>query len=199
MVAVSKTVDTNYIAQAIAAGIHDFGENRTQLFVPRQQEFCNERWHFIGRIQTNKLKDIVGRAHLIHSIASLRALEATNKYAQKQESTQAVLLEVNVSEEESKDGFCAADLPAVLEQARALPAVEIKGLMTMAPVKQNANDTKPRKTFAALRTLRDSLVPICAQAPNISLNELSMGMSNDFEDAVKEGATIVRIGQRLWS
>lgn len=199
VVAVSKTVDTSEIQDAIAAGIHDFGENRSKPFSEKLLAFPEERWHFIGHIQTNKLKDIVGKAHLIHSVATERALLAIDKLAQNQQIRQQVLIEVNVSGEASKDGVSATELPSLLEKASKLLHLEVKGLMTMAPILQGKQDDTARNTFATLRKLRDNLVPDFADADNISLNELSMGMSDDFEDAIQEGATIVRIGRRLWS
>lgn len=199
LVAVSKTVGAEEIQTAQSAGIHDFGENRTNLLAERQQAFRNEHWHFIGRIQTNKLKEVVGRACLIHSVASEHALEVINKLALKQSIQQRVLIEVNISGEESKDGVSANALLQLLELASTLPGVKVEGLMTMAAVLTSEEDTTAGRTFAALRELRDNLVPVFEDAENISLNELSMGMSDDFEDAIKEGATIVRIGRRLWS
>lgn len=199
LIAVSKTVGISEVEQAIKAGIHDFGENRTQLFQEKQQAFAQEHWHFIGRIQTNKLKEVVGKASLIHSAASEHALEVMNKLAQKNKVQQAALIEVNVSGEESKDGISAAEAPALLEYASTLENVTVEGLMTMAPLQHSSSDRTARTTFAALRELRDNLVPIFKGADNIRLNELSMGMSDDFEDAIYEGATMVRIGRRLWS
>lgn len=199
MLAVSKTVGLEEVQEAARLGIHDFGENRSQMLLQKQTALPSEHWHFIGRIQTNKLKDVVGRAKLIHSVASEHAFEVINKLALKQQICQSVLLEVNVSGEDSKDGVSAAGAPALLEFARELPGVSVEGLMTMAPLEPSASESTARSIFAKLRELRDNLVPIFEGVPNIRLNELSMGMSDDFEDAVKEGSTIVRIGRRLWS
>jgi pyridoxal phosphate enzyme (YggS family) len=211
VVAVSKTVGIPEVAGAIQAGLHDFGENRTKLFLEKQEAFPGERWHYIGNIQTNKLKDVVGRAHLIHSVATLRALEAIDRLAGAgtgaeaeagagaERQLQRVLIEVNVSGEASKDGARPAEVPALLEAAAKAAHIKVEGLMTMAPLKETEHDSTARRTFAALRELRDNLVPIFEGAENISLNELSMGMSDDFADAIQEGSTIVRIGRRLWS
>lgn len=199
LVAVSKTVGSEEVAEAIQAGIHDFGENRTKLLGERQLLFPNERWHFIGRIQTNKLKEIVGKASLIHSIASKHALDVTSKLALKENINQAVLIEVNMSGEESKDGIGAEEASGLLEYATQLQGVRVEGLMTMAAPKTSVTDPSARNTFAALRTLRDNLAAVFNDTENISLNELSMGMSDDFEDAIQEGATIVRVGRRFWS
>ncbi|MCL2528956.1 MAG: YggS family pyridoxal phosphate-dependent enzyme [Coriobacteriia bacterium] len=199
LVAVSKAVGIPEIETAIKAGISDFGENRTHSLREKQNLLPSKRWHYIGHIQTNKLKDLVGRAHLIHSVASLRALNAISRLAEQQEINQKILIEVNVSGEESKDGLAPSELPNFLEAASTTQNIEVKGFMTMAPLLESAEDKTARQCFAALRELRDNLVPIFAGAENISLNELSMGMSGDFSDAIQEGATIVRIGRRLWS
>lgn len=199
LVAVSKTVGLAEVEQAIQAGINDFGENRSQLFTQKQEAFAHARWHFIGHIQTNKLKDVVGKAALIHSVTSQHALAVISRLALEQQIKQDILIEVNVSGEASKDGISAAELPRLLEAAANTQAVEVKGLMCMAPVLQSAQDLSARRSFAALRELRDNLVAVFAGVENISLNELSMGMSDDFADAIMEGSTIVRIGRRLWS
>jgi pyridoxal phosphate enzyme (YggS family) len=199
LVAVSKTVGVAEIQGAVHAGIHDFGENRTGCLAQKQQAFLDERWHFIGSIQTNKLKDVVGRASLIHSVASLHALEVISRLACAQQLCQALLIEVNISGETSKGGVAASDVAQLLEAASQLPSIEVEGLMTMAPIALSEKDQTARRTFAGLRQLRDNLVPVFKGTENISLNELSMGMSDDFEDAIQEGATIVRVGRRLWS
>ncbi|MCL2807556.1 MAG: YggS family pyridoxal phosphate-dependent enzyme [Coriobacteriia bacterium] len=199
MVAVSKAVDVPQVQAALEAGIHDFGENRTKALRERQQAFPRQNWHYIGHIQTNKLKDVVGRACLIHSVANERALETIGRLAKEQDACQSVLLEVNVSGEESKDGVRADELPQLLERASTISHIAVKGLMTMAPRLLTSEDTVARHTFVALRELRDKMVSVFDGAENISLNELSMGMSNDFVYAIQEGATIVRIGRRLWS
>ena len=199
LVAVSKAVGIPQIEAAIKAGVSDFGENRTQSLREKQSLLPSQRWHYIGHIQTNKLKDLVGKTYLIHSVASLRALAAISKLAEQRGVRQNILVEVNVSGEESKDGLETSEVPGFLEVASSTPSVEVKGFMTMAPLLESAEDKTARQCFAALRELRDNLVPVFTGAENISLNELSMGMSGDFSDAILEGATIVRIGRRLWS
>ncbi|MDR2035761.1 MAG: YggS family pyridoxal phosphate-dependent enzyme [Coriobacteriales bacterium] len=199
LVAVSKTVGVAVIEEATRLGIHDFGENRTKVLLEKQQGFPNERWHFIGHIQTNKLKEVVGRAILIHSVASKHALEVINTLALARGVCQSVLIEANVSGEASKDGATPAEVPGLLEYASTRAGIEVKGLMTMAPMLLSHHDDTARSTFAALRELRDNLVPVFSGSDNISLNELSMGMSDDFGAAILEGATIIRIGRRLWS
>jgi len=199
LVAVSKAVGIPEIQSAIEAGICDFAENRSQSLIEKQGFLPTQNWHFIGHIQTNKLKDVVGRASLIHSVVTERALETISRLALKLGICQSILVEVNVSGEASKDGISTKEAPGFLESASTKQGIAVKGLMTMAPILQSKEDKTARQSFAALRELRDNLVPIFAGAENISLNELSMGMSDDFSDAIKEGATIVRIGRRLWS
>jgi len=199
LVAVSKAVGIPEIQSAIDAGICDFAENRSLSLIEKQGALPNLNWHFIGHIQTNKLKDVVARAGLIHSVVTERALETANRLALKLGICQNILVEVNISGEASKDGISPKEVPGFLQTASTLQGIAVKGLMTMAPILASKEDKTARQHFAALRELRDNLVPIFAGAENISLNELSMGMSDDFTDAIQEGATIVRIGRRLWS
>ena len=195
LVVVSKTVGFKEIAAAIDAGVHDFGENRTNLFKEKHDTYPNEHWHFIGSIQTNKIKDIVGRAALIHSVASERALTAIAKRAQFLGITQDLLIEVNVSGEESKDGIAPDLLGRLLDLATGLEGIKVRGLMTMAP---QGDEQRIRAAFRGLRELRDSCVVSNEAFERVQLRELSMGMSDDFSLAVEEGATIVRIGRSIW-
>jgi pyridoxal phosphate enzyme (YggS family) len=196
IVAVSKTVGLEEVARAIEAGIHEFGENRTNLFNAKRDAFPAERWHFIGSIQTNKIKEFVGRAALVHSVASERALRGVAKRAQSIGVTQRLLLEVNVSGEPSKDGVVPAELPDILTVASGLEGIKVCGLMTMAP---QGDKAAARLTFSGLRELRDRYAPRFEMTGRIQLCELSMGMSEDYPLAVEEGATIVRIGRSIWA
>jgi pyridoxal phosphate enzyme (YggS family) len=195
LIAVSKTVTALEIAAAIEAGIHDFGENRTKLFTRRQELFSTERWHFIGSIQTNKIKDFVGRAALVHSVASERVLMGIARRAQALGLVQRLLIEVNVSGEQSKDGLRPELLPFLLEKAIGLAGIEVAGLMTMAP---QGEPSAARAAFSALRRLRDDCVASLGEGEGLRLRELSMGMSEDYPIAIEEGATIVRIGRSMW-
>ncbi|MDR2492767.1 MAG: YggS family pyridoxal phosphate-dependent enzyme [Coriobacteriales bacterium] len=212
VVAVSKTVGHAEIAQAVTAGIHDFGENRTALFSERRDAFPQERWHFIGSIQTNKVKDFAARASLVHSLASERALAAIERRIAEHESHQGatgafpapepgstlvqdVLIEVNVSGEPSKDGVAPAELERMLVTVPQYRHLQVRGLMTMAP---QGDAKRARSTFRALRVLRDDLAARIGALPNVELRELSMGMSEDYVIAVEEGATILRIGRKVW-
>ena len=193
IVAVTKTVGIPEIGAAIAAGMRDFGENRAQEFVGKQALFPQVRWHFIGSLQTNKVKDVVGKAALIHSVDSSRLLEHIARRAEQLEIVQPVLIEVNVSGEESKHGISAGDVRELLVEASSLPCVEVQGLMTMAPL---GRPEDARWVFRDLRELRDSLREMPLNG--VELDELSMGMSNDFRVAVEEGATIIRVGRIIF-
>jgi pyridoxal phosphate enzyme (YggS family) len=195
VVAVSKTVSRAEVACAIEAGIHDFGENRTALFNEKRAAFPDERWHFIGSIQTNKIKDFVGRAALVHSVASERALLGISKRAVQLGVVQRLLLEVNVSGEASKDGVVPELLPNLLQRCVGLGGIEVCGLMTMAPQGEPA---VARDAFRGLRELLEGCNATAEVTKWPRLSELSMGMSEDFTLAVEEGATIVRIGRSIW-
>jgi PLP dependent protein len=193
IVAVTKTVGVPEVTAALAAGIRDFGENRVQEFLGKYGLFPAARWHFIGTLQTNKVKDVVGRACLIHSVDSLRLLSHIERRAAERGVSQPVLLQVNIAGETSKHGMATAELEDVLEEASHMESVEVRGLMTIAPLAR-AEDV--RWVFRELREVRDSLR---ATLPDrVELDELSMGMSGDFRVAVEEGATIVRIGSALF-
>ena len=193
VVAVSKTVGVDEVRQAILAGAHDFGENRAQEFTGKQCLFPEERWHFIGSLQTNKVKQVVGRATLIHSIDSLRLLQAVDARARELGVVQPVLLEVNVSGERSKHGFAFDEAEEVVRSAGGLPGVLLRGLMTMAPL---ARPESVRWVFRETADWMGRLQSMHCDA--VELTELSMGMTNDFPVAVEEGATIVRVGRAIF-
>lgn len=193
IVAVSKTVGLDEIDEAVSCGIHDFGENRARPFGGKVDTFPGERWHFIGKLQTNKLRDVVGRALLIHSVDSLHLIEQLGQRVEKRGTNQHILIEVNVSGEESKAGFAPDEVREALDLARTFPHVRVDGLMTMAP---QGDQIVARQTFAGLRRLRDELAPDYSE--NVNLTELSMGMSEDFEVAIEEGATIIRVGRMIF-
>ncbi len=200
LMAVSKTVGLGDVQAAIEAGVHDFGENRTAEFKRKHDAYPDQNWHFIGRIQTNKLKDVVGRACMIHSVASVHAAQAINKIAAKQDIVQPILLEVNVSGEESKDGFSPDEIANAIEQCAAFNNVEVRGLMTMAPLGEL--DTAKRvfkRLYQIEEELKVSYNSNDCNFKNIALDELSMGMTQDFIEAVQEGSTIVRLGRSIFA
>ncbi len=196
LMAVSKTVGIEEVQAAIDAGVHDFGENRAQELQKKSAAYPNENWHFIGRIQTNKLKEIVGTACMIHSVSSIHVLDAIQKQAAKKDVVQKVLIEVNVSGEESKDGFVEADVEDALEHATELPNVEVCGFMTMAPLGEL---DVARQVFRRLREIRDKYKVLFVNSDNVKLTELSMGMTQDYTEAVEEGATVVRLGRSIFA
>jgi pyridoxal phosphate enzyme (YggS family) len=194
IVAVTKTVSIEEIRHAYSLGIRDFGENRVQEFLGKYGLFPEARWHFIGSLQTNKVKDVVGRVFLIHSVDSLKLLSAIDRKAAEFGVIQPVLLQVNVSGEASKHGMRPVDVADVLVEAMRMENVEVRGLMTMAPFGR-PEDARP--VFSALRELAGSLGEM--RADGVELEQLSMGMTNDYRVAVEEGATIVRVGRALFN
>jgi len=196
LVAVSKTMPAEVVRDAIEAGISDLGEN----YIQEAKEKINVlaaypvTWHFIGHLQSNKAKYAVRLFDLIHSVDSLKLAQELNKYAQKNDKIQAILIQVNVAKEASKSGVYVEDAVQLLKEVSRLENIVVKGLMTMPPY-FNAPE-KARPFFTALRELRDQIK--MEAIPNISMDELSMGMTGDFEAAIEEGATIVRIGTAIF-
>ena len=193
IVAVTKHVGVPEVKDALLAGVQDMGENRVQEFEGKHGLFPEIRWHFIGHLQTNKVKDVVGKAYLIHSIDSMKLLKFVDRKAFDAGVVQPLLLQVNVSGEQAKHGFDPVVLGEVLDEAASLENIRVKGLMTMAPISR-AEDV--RWVFRELRELRDSLG--AKACDGVELGELSMGMTNDFEVAIEEGATIVRVGRAIF-
>lgn len=193
LVAVSKTHPPETVTEAAACGLQLFGENKVQeaaAKIPR----CPGHlfWHLVGHLQRNKVGPAVELFELIHSVDSLRLLETIDRACDAVGKTQKVLLEINVSGESSKFGLKPEDAPAVLEAANQLPRVEVRGLMTMPPFTEEIEKARPH--FRRLRELRDGW----EQSLGVRLPELSMGMSHDFEVAIGEGATIIRVGTALF-
>ena len=193
LVAVSKTYPAEAIRELFATGQGAFGESRVQEALPKVEALPpGIEWHFIGHLQTNKIRKVVGQFALFHGVDNQNLALQMNRIAGELGVTANVLLEVNVSGEESKFGFDPSTLPAVLENLAPLPYLRIRGLMTMAPYSDNPEEARPY--FAKLRELRDRL----ATESGLPLPELSMGMSGDFEQGIAEGATIVRVGSAIF-
>ncbi|MEN9469267.1 MAG: hypothetical protein RL630_1000 [Verrucomicrobiota bacterium] len=193
LVAVSKTYPAEAIRELFATGQGAFGESRVQEALPKVEALPPEiEWHFIGHLQTNKIRKVVGRFALFHGVDNENLAVQINRIAGELGVTANVLLEVNVSGEESKFGFAPENLPAALENLAPLPFLRIRGLMTMAPYSDNPEEARPY--FAKLREIRDRL----AEDTGLPLSELSMGMSGDFEQGIAEGATIVRVGSAIF-
>ena len=179
LVAVSKTQPADAVKEALAAGQTIFGENYAQELRDKARAVEGARWHFIGPLQRNKVKYVVGVAELIHSVDSLPLLEEIASRAAKLNLTQRCLIQVNVGEEPQKSGISVEELPALM--AAFKPPLQLEGLMCIPPA-----DADPLPYFRKLRSLRGDL------------KELSMGMSADYEEAIKEGATLVRVGTALF-
>ncbi|MBQ3906861.1 MAG: YggS family pyridoxal phosphate-dependent enzyme [Lachnospiraceae bacterium] len=195
LIAVSKTKPLEDLREAYAAGARDFGENKVQELVDKMPEMPSDiRWHMIGHLQRNKVKYIVGKVYLIHGVDSLRLAQEISKEAVKQGVTVNILMEVNIAEEESKFGITTDEAPALAEEIAALPGISLKGLMTIAPYVTNPEEN--REVFAKLRQLA---IDISAKnIDNVTMNVLSMGMTGDYEVAVEEGATFVRVGTGIF-
>jgi pyridoxal phosphate enzyme (YggS family) len=196
LVAVSKTVPVNRVRQAIDAGVTILGENYVQEARTKFNDLATYpvSWHFIGHLQSNKAKYAVRLFDLIHSVDSLKLARELDKQSHKIDKIQEVLIQVNISEEASKSGISVKDTYNLLKDISLLENLSVKGLMTMPPY-FNAPE-KVRPYFTALRGLRDRLEQ--QGLLNIHLSELSMGMTGDFEAAIQEGATLVRIGTAIF-
>lgn len=194
LVAATKSVSVERIRESLAAGLTVLGENRLQEALPKIQALRNEpvRWHFIGQLQRRKVRDVVGRFELIHSVDTTDVAEEIDRRAQAAGITQAVLLEVNLGAEKTKAGFCPDELEHALPFFANLVHIDVKGLMAIPPPASDPEQTRPY--FRALRELALTL----SRQSNASLAELSMGMSNDYVVAVEEGATMVRVGTAIF-
>lgn len=195
LIAVTKTVESDIINEAVRFGITDIGENRVQELLRKYEDIPNNvNWHLIGHLQKNKVKYIIDKAALIHSVDSFELAAEINKQALKIGKIQKILVQVNVSGEESKYGVKPEECLELCQKISMLSNVHIEGLMTMAP--HLAGENEIRKVFKGLRQI--SLDIIKENMDNISMNELSMGMSNDFEIAIEEGATLIRVGTSIF-
>ena len=196
LVAVSKTMPAEVIREAIEAGVTDLGENYIQEAKEKFHALATypATWHFIGHLQSNKAKYAVRLFDLIHSVDSLKLAKELDKFAGKIDKIQSILIQVNVAREDSKSGVYVEGTVQLLREISRLENISVKGLMTMPPY-FNAPE-KVRPFFAALRELRDKIIK--EAIPNVSMDELSMGMTGDFEAAIEEGATMVRIGTAIF-
>lgn len=197
LVAATKYVEASRVLDAIRVGLTICGENRWQEAQAKMQavgEREDVEWHFIGRLQRRKLKSLVGRFTLIHSVESLEQAEEIQRRADERRTSQAILLEVNVGGEESKGGFSPDALPSAILQIDTFSSVCVQGLMTIPP--WNPDPELARPYFQRLRQLAERISSLSLQ--RVRMRELSMGMSNDFEVAVEEGATLARVGTALF-
>ncbi len=187
LISVSKAIEPEAVESALAARQTIFGESKVQEARAKIPLVSSRaRWHLVGHLQTNKARDAVALFEVIHSVDSFKLADELNKWSERAGKTQAILLEVNVSGEASKFGLKPEDLESTLKAVNQLPRVDVRGLMTVAPYLKEAAEARP--FFRRLRQLRDTF----------GLRELSMGMSHDFEVAIEEGATMVRIGSAIF-
>ena len=196
LIGVTKYVSAQVARALVEAGLLDLGESRPQELWAKSESLMDLpiRWHLIGHLQRNKIRRTLPLAACVHSVDSLRLLLAIDQEAGFVGRTNDVLLEVNVSGDAAKHGFQPGEMEPLLPQVAALPHVSVRGLMAMAALEGGPD--RARRDFAALRELRNRLTPQCP--PSVSLGELSMGMSGDFDIAIEEGATMVRVGSALF-
>lgn len=195
LIAVTKNRDLSDIEEAVRAGLYCLGENRVQEFVKKCENIGVEgaEWHFIGHLQTNKVRSVAGRVELIHSIDSLRLAEAVNEVAVKRNICQKVLIQVNASGEKTKGGFLPSDLLEAVQYCEKQEGLKLTGLMTIAPLAEDPEDTRP--VFKKLRELMQEVKTALSLS---EMRDLSMGMTDDYGVAIEEGATIIRIGRAIF-
>ncbi len=194
LIAVSKTKPVQAMNEALTCGITDFGENRVQELLEKLPNLQGSpHIHLIGHLQTNKVKSVIGKTDLIHSVDSLKIAKEISKQSQAADIQTDVLLQVNIGMDPNKFGFKKEELPQVLESIATLPAIQVRGLMTVPPI-----ETDFEKTRAHFRSLYKVFIDIPQIYDNIKMEYLSMGMSGDFEIAVEEGANMVRVGSAIF-
>lgn len=196
LLAVTKTVDVDKVLEAIENGVTDVGENKPQELA-RKYEVIGDKvnWHLIGSLQTNKVKYIIDKVYMIHSLDRIALCEEIQKRAEKIHKTINCLVQINISKEESKHGIYKEDaIDFIKEVANNYNNIKIKGLMTMAPFTENKDEV--RKVFRGLKELAVEIDKL--NINNVSMEYLSMGMSNDYEIAIEEGSNIVRVGTSIF-
>lgn len=195
LIAVSKTKPVSMIEEALQTGILDYGENKVQEIVEKYPKLPgNLRWHMIGHLQRNKVRQVIDKACLIHSVDSLRLAEQIEADSAHIGITSDILLEVNVAREESKYGFFVEEVEAAIDSIRHFKHVNIRGLMTIAPFVENPEENRP--VFKKLYEL--SVDMKSKNIDNVTMSVLSMGMTNDYEVAIEEGATMIRVGTGIF-
>ena len=194
MLAATKTVDIDTINYAISKGIDYIGENKVQELLSKNDGISPVHKHLIGHLQTNKVKDIIDKVELIHSVDSLKVAKEISKQAVKNNLSMDILLEINIGDEESKYGFKPTELEEALKEISLLDNVRIKGLMAIPPICNNSEENRKyfREMYKLFIDIRDKKID------NVSMDILSMGMSDDFDVAVEEGANLIRLGTALF-
>ncbi len=195
LIAVSKTMPVEAIRDAMACGMVDFGENRPQELRDKQAEITEPlRWHMIGALQTNKLKYVIGKTTLIHSVDSVHLAEAIEEMSAKKDLVTEVLLEINIAGEESKHGITPEELEGFVREMTRFSHIKVRGLMTVAPYTEVAEENR-----VYFRKMKQLMVDINSKnIDNVYMDMLSMGMTGDYEIAVEEGATLVRVGTGIF-
>ena len=195
LIAVSKTKPLEFVREAYEAGARDFGENKVQDLLDRIDALPSDiRWHMIGHLQRNKVKYIIGKVAMIHSVDSLRLAEEISRESVKHQVDTDILIEVNVAGEESKFGVSVEEAPQLVEDISRMPAVHVRGLMTIAPFVENAEEN--RQYFRKLKQLSVDIER--KNIDNVNMTALSMGMTGDYSVAIEEGATCVRVGTGIF-
>lgn len=195
LITVSKTNPVVSLKEAMDCGVHIFGENKVQEMLEKQQELPDTlQWHMIGHLQRNKVKYIMGKVALIHSVDSLKLAQEISKEAGKQGTEEDILVEINVAEESSKFGITTEEALQLVEDISKLPHVHIKGLMTIAPFVAEPEENRP--VFRALKKLSVDIAK--KNIDNVTMDVLSMGMTNDYQVAIEEGATMIRVGTGIF-
>lgn len=195
LIAVTKTIDNDKVNEAIALGVTDIGENRVQEIEKKYDEIKGDvNWHMIGHLQSNKVKYIIDKVCLIHSLDRKSLAKEIQKRAKQNDMVAEVLVQVNVSEEETKFGLKVDQVMSFMENMKNYPNIKVKGLMTMAPHEEDTEKTRP--VFKKLRELSEEIES--KNFENVEMKHLSMGMTNDYEIALEEGATLVRVGTGIF-
>lgn len=194
LLAVSKTKPISDILEAYNAGVRDFGENKVQELISKREELPNDiRWHLIGKLQTNKVKYIVGNVYLIHSLSSIKLLNKIESEYGKKDLVANVLIQINIGREESKSGVLEEDVEELILAAEQCEHVKVKGIMVIIP---KGDEVSNRYYFKKSRKIFDNLRE--KNFKNVSMEILSMGMTSDFQAALNEGSTLVRIGSGIF-
>lgn len=194
LICVSKTRQIHEMKEAYAAGARDFGENKVQELIEKYDSFGEDiRWHLIGHLQRNKVKYIVGKVHLIHSLDSIRLLQEIEKRYVAKDEIASVLIQVNIGNENTKTGIAVEEIDSLIKICEECNNVKIKGLMATIPIGDEENC---RRYFAQMKTIFDSLKTF--EYKNVSMEFLSLGMSGDFQIAIDSGSNMIRLGERIF-
>jgi len=194
--AATKMNDADAVREAIRCGVDCCGENRVQELTAKLADgaYRGKPVHFIGHLQTNKVKQVVGKVDLIQSVDSIRLLEAIQKEASRQNTVQNILLEINIGQENNKTGFTVAEIWEILDKMPSFPSIAVKGLMTIPPICENPGDND--KFFQEIYNLAVDIT--AKKGDNVSMEILSMGMSDDYVDAIRCGSTMIRVGTAIF-